>query len=169
MNFFENFEQGIDQQLAQYLSNTAASLCAVVAPIVAAGVVIYVMLIGYAIIRGEAQDSLHSAMWRTVKWSLIAAAALSAGGFNIYIVGGLNGIESALFQATTGASDGGQLLDKTLSAYIDLFNQLDQNLNSNGMNPFPNFLVLVGILLIAVGSLIFFGVFAMSVFASPLR
>lgn len=157
MDFFAAFEQGMDQQLAHYLSNTAASLCAIIAPVVATGVVIYIILIGYAIIRGEASDSLHSAMWKTVKWSLIAAVALSAGGFNTYVVGGLNGIEAALFQATTGAVSGGELLDQTLSAYIDLFNQLVQNVKADGMGMFPNVAVCFAILLLAVASLVFFG------------
>ena len=160
MNFFASFEQGINQALAQYLSNTAASLCAIIAPIVAAGVVIYIMLIGYAIIRGDASDSLHSAMWKAVKWSMIAAVALSAGGFNTYVVGGLNGIEASLFQATTGAVSGGQLLDNTLTQYINLFNQLIQNVQTNGMGLFPNVAVCFALLLLAIASVVFFGLAA---------
>jgi type IV secretion system protein VirB6 len=157
MHFFASFEQGMDQALAQYLSNTAATLCAVVAPVVATGIVIYIMLIGYAIIRGDASDTLHSAMWKSVKWSLVAAVALSAGGFNTYVVGGLNGIESGLFQATTGALSGGALLDKALNEYINLFNQLVQNVQTNGMGMFPNVAVCFAILLLAIASLVFFG------------
>ena len=147
----------MDQALAQYLSNTAASLCAIIAPVVAAGVVIYIMLIGYAIILGDASDSLHSAMWKAVKWALVAAVALSAGGFNTYVVGGLNGIEASLFQATTGAVSGGQLLDKTLTEYINLFNQLVQNVQTNGMGMFPNVAVCLALFLLAVASVVFFG------------
>ncbi len=157
MDFFSSFEQGMDQQLAHYLSGTAATLCAIAAPVVATGVVIYIILIGYAIIRGEASDSLHSAMWKVVKWALVAAVALSAGGFNTYIVGGLNGIESGLFQATTGALSGGDLLDDTLSAYIELFNQLVQNVKTDGLGVFPNVALCFAILLLAIASLVFFG------------
>ena len=157
MDFFESLEQGMDQQLAHYLSNTAASLCAIIAPAVAAGVVIYIILIGYATIRGEASDSLHSAMWKSMKWAMVAAVALSAGGFNTYVVGGLNGIEASLFQATTGALNGGQLLDDCLAQYISLFNQLVQNVQTNGMGIFPNVAVCFAILLLAVASLVFFG------------
>lgn len=157
MDFFQSFEAGMDQQLAHYLSNTAASLCAIIAPAVATGVVIYIILIGYAIIRGEASDSLHATMWKTVKWSLVAAVALSAGGFNTYIVGGLNGIESSLFQATTGAVGGGELLDDCLSQYIDLFNQLVQNVKTDGFGVFPNVALCFAILLLAIASLVFFG------------
>ena len=157
MEFFQSLEQGMDQQLAKFLSNTAANLCAMVAPAVAAGVVIYVMLIGYAILRGEASDSLHSAMWKAVKWSLVAAVALSAGGFNTYIVGSLNGLEAALFQATTGSVSGGQLLDDCLTQYIALFNQLVQNVQANGMGIFPNVAVCLAIVLLAIASLLFFG------------
>ncbi|MGN6424268.1 MAG: type IV secretion system protein [Asticcacaulis sp.] len=157
MNFFESFEQGMDAQLAHYLSNTAASLCAIIAPAVAAGIVIYIILIGYAIIRGEAQDSLHSTMWKVVKWSLVAALALSAGGFNTFVVGGLNGIETGLFQATTGAASGGVLLDDCLTKYIDLFNLLVQNVKTDGAGVFPNVAVCFAILMLAIASLIFFG------------
>lgn len=160
VNFFQSLEQGMDQQLAKYLSNTAANLCAVIAPAVAAAVVIYIMLIGYAIMRGEASDSLHSAMWKTVKWSMVAAVALSAGGFNTYIVGSLNGVEASLFGATTGAVSGGQLLDECLAQYIDLFNQLVQNVQTNGAGLFPNVAVCIAILLLAIASLAFFGLAA---------
>jgi type IV secretion system protein VirB6 len=157
VKFFESFEAGVDEQLSHYLNGTAATLCSIAAPVVAAGVVIYIMLIGYAIIRGEASDSLHSALWKTVKWSLVAAVALSAGGFNTYIVGSLNGLETSLFQAATSASGGGQLLDKCLTEYIKLFNQLVQNVQADGMGLFPNVAVCFAILLLALGSLIFFG------------
>ncbi|MGN6210551.1 type IV secretion system protein [Asticcacaulis sp.] len=128
-----------------------------IAPAVAAGVVIYIMLIGYAIIRGEASDSLHSALWKTVKWSLVAAVALSAGGFNTYIAGSLNGLETALFQATTGANGGGELLDHALAAFIELFNQLVENVKGDGMGMFPNIAVCFAILLLALGCFVFFG------------
>ena len=157
MNFFESFEAGMDQQLSFYLSGTASALCAIAAPAVAAGVVIYIILIGYAIIRGEASDSLHSALWKTVKWSLIAAVALSAGGFNTYVVGSLRGLEGALFQATTGAAGGGELLDQTLQAFISLFNQLVENVKGDGMGMFPNVAVCFAILLLALGCFVFFG------------
>lgn len=157
MDFFHSFELGMDAQLAHYLSGTASALCAIIAPAVAAGVVIYVILIGYAVIRGDASDSLHSAMWKAVKWSLVAAVALSAGGFNTYIVGGLNGIETALFTATTGARGGGELLDACLEQYIVLFDKLVQNTRTDGLGVFPNFAICVAILFIAIASLIFFG------------
>lgn len=157
MDFFQTLEAGMDEQLAHYLSNTAATLCAIIAPAVASGVVIYVMLIGYAILRGDASVTLHSSIWKVVKWSLIASVALSAGGFNTYVVGGLNGIETALFQATTGAVGGGALLDGCLAQYIALFNQLLQNVQTNGMGLFPNVAVCFAILLLAIASFVFFG------------
>jgi len=157
MNFFQSFEAGMDKQLGDYLSSTVSALCAMIAPAVAAGVVIYIMLIGYAIIRGEASDSLHSALWKTVKWSLVAAVALSAGGFNTYIAGSLKELEAALFQAMTGASGGGQLLDDALRAYIHLFNQLVENVKADGMGVFPNVAVCFAILLLALGCFVFFG------------
>lgn len=157
MDFFQSFEAGMDKQLSTYLSGAVSTLCAMIAPAVAAGVVIYIMLIGYAIIRGEASDSLHSALWKTVKWSLVAAVALSAGGFNTYIAGTIKGLETTLFQAMTGAAGGGQLLDKSLQAYIDLFNQLVENVKADGMGVFPNVAVCFAILLLALGCFVFFG------------
>ncbi len=157
MDFFHSFELGMDAKLSDYLSGTASALCAIIAPAVAAGVVIYVILIGYAVIRGEASDSLHSAMWKAVKWSLVAAVALSAGGFNTYIVGSLNGMEAALFIATTGTTGGGELLDDCLAQYVDLFNKLVQNTKADGLGVFPNVAICFAILLIAIASLVFFG------------
>lgn len=162
-HFLEKFEQGMDVQLAHYLSNTVASLCTVIAPVVAAAIVVYVMLIGYAVMRGEAQDSLQSSMWKVVKWSLIAGLALSVGGFNTYIAGGLNGLETALFQATTGSNNGGQLLDDTLAVYIELFTKLSQNVSASPVGMFPNVNVLIAILFLACSAIVFFG-FAVCVF-----
>ncbi|HWU49535.1 MAG TPA: type IV secretion system protein [Asticcacaulis sp.] len=161
-HFFSNFETGMDARLAHYLSSTAANLCAILAPIVASAIVVYIMLIGYAVMRGEAQDSLHASMWKLVKWSLIAGVALSVGGFNTYIVGGLNGLESALFQATTGAPSGGALLDSTVSQFIDLFNKLNDNMKSSPLT-LPDFGILVSIIILSLATLIYFG-FATCVF-----
>ncbi|MFP1132627.1 type IV secretion system protein [Asticcacaulis sp. W401b] len=163
VSFFTNFEAGMDEQLAFYLSSTAANLCAIAAPIVATGIVIYIILIGYAVMRGEASDSLHSSMWKAVKWSLIAAVSLSAGGFNSYIVGGLNGIEAGLFEATTGVASGGELLDQTVEAFFDLFNKLQENLKSDGIGLMPNMAVVIAVIVLALATLIFFG-FAVCVF-----
>lgn len=157
MDFFQSLEAGMDERLAFYLSGTAANLCAIIAPVVGAGIAIYIMLIGYAMLRGEASDSLPRSFWKIIQWSVVAAVALSAGGFNTYVVGSLNGIESALFQATTGASNGGQLLDDCLGQYIDLFNQLVQNVQTDGVGLIPNVAVCFAILLLAIGALIFFG------------
>jgi type IV secretion system protein VirB6 len=161
-HFFENFEAGMNAQLTHYISDTAASLCAVIAPVVAAGIAIYIILIGYAIMRGDAQDSLHSAMWKVVKWSLVAGAALSIGGFNSHIVGGLNGIESGLFQATTGSMNGGQLLDSTVTQFFDLFKKLNDNMKSSNLG-FPDLGIVVSVLLLSVATLIYFA-FATCVF-----
>lgn len=163
LHFLENFEQGMDAKLTHYLSGTISSLCAILAPVVATAIVVYVMLIGYAVMRGEAQDSLHASMWKVVKWSIIASVALSVGGFNTYIAGSLNGLEAALFQATTGSSNGGQLLDQTLSYYLDLFMKLNENISSGPVGVFPNVPVLLAILFLAASAIVFFG-FAVCVF-----
>ncbi|MFP1133123.1 type IV secretion system protein [Asticcacaulis sp. W401b] len=162
-HFLEGFERGMDLRLAQYLSSTIANLCTILSPVVASAIVIYIILIGYAVMRGEAQDSLHASVWKVVKWSLVSAVALSAGGFNSHIVGGLNGLETALFQATTGAQSGGALLDATLSSFIELFKKLNENMKSDGMGIIPNFVIVIAVLILSVATLVFFG-FAVCVF-----
>jgi type IV secretion system protein VirB6 len=157
MDFFASLEQGMDAKLAQYLSGTVASLCAILAPVVITGITIYVILIGYAVMRGEASDPLHSSLWKACKMALVCGVALSAGAFNTHIVGSLNGIESALFQATTGAQSGGQLLDGTLTQYMNLFTQLLDNVKDDGMGVFPNVAVCFALLLLGAASCIFFG------------
>lgn len=157
MDFFESLEQGMDARLADYLSGTVASLCAILAPVVISGITIYVILIGYAVMRGEANDPLHSSLWKAAKMAMICGVALSAGAFNTHIIGSLNGIEASLFQATTGAQSGGQLLDNTLSAYIDLFKQLLDNVKDDGMGLFPNVAVCFALALLGAASCIFFG------------
>lgn len=162
-HFFANFDAGMDAQLAHYVSDTAANLCAVLAPVVASGIVIYVMLIGYAVMRGEAQDSLQASMWKAVKWSLIAGAALSIGAFNAYILGGLKGIEAGLFQATTGAQGGGALLDGAIGDYFKLMNKLLENMKASGLGVLPDAGIVLSVLVLSLAMLVYFG-FAICVF-----
>ncbi|WP_140987174.1 type IV secretion system protein [Asticcacaulis tiandongensis] len=158
IHFLESFENGMDSQLAGFVSSTVANLCAILAPVVAAGIVIYIMLIGYAVMRGEAKDSLHSSVWKVVKWSLVAGVALSAGSFNTYIVGGLHGIESGLLQATTGATNGGQLLDATLNQFLELGKKLLEHMQADSFGGvLPNFGVAICVLILAIATCIFFG------------
>jgi type IV secretion system protein VirB6 len=77
----QTLEAGVDTLLTGYVTAKSAAVSAAIAPVALTGVTIYVLLMGFAIMRGEAHDSLQTFLWRSAKIAFIAGLALSAGEF----------------------------------------------------------------------------------------
>ena len=81
MGIATSLETGVDTLLNNYVTTKSAAVSAAIAPVALTGVTVYVILMGFAIMRGEAHDSLHTFLWRSFKIAFVAGVALSAGEF----------------------------------------------------------------------------------------
>lgn len=146
-------ETAIDGLLNTFVASKSAALCSALVPVAITGVTIYIMIIGYAVVRGEAHDSLHTILWKLFRISMIAGVALSAGEFQGTVVDGINGIQGAFVQAFGNATTIGGLVDNMAQPYDDL----GQQLWSEAVTGFwPNFSLLVAAGMVAIAQAFLF-------------
>ena len=119
-------ETSIDTLLDTFVTAKSAALCSALVPVALTGVTIYVILMGWAIMRGEAHDPLHTALWKLFKIALIGGIALSSGEYQATAIDAITGIQGTFVSAFGNANTIGGLIDNMgepyaalASAYID--------------------------------------------------
>lgn len=116
-------EQAVDGLLNTFVTTKSAALSAMLAPLALTGVTIYIIVMGWAIMRGEAQDSFHTFLWKSFKIAFICGIALSAGEYQGSVVDGVTGIQGAI-TSVFGAGTLGGVIDNALGPYEDLGQQI---------------------------------------------
>lgn len=112
-------EQAVDNLLTTFVTSKSTAMSAMLAPIALSSVTVYVILMGYAVMRGEAQDSMHTVLWKFFKIAFIAGIALSAGEYQGTVVDGVNGLQGAI-TSPFGAATLGGVIDNALAPYESL-------------------------------------------------
>lgn len=139
-------ETAVDGLLSTFISTKSAALCSALVPVALSGVTIYIMLMGFAVMRGETHDPLHTVLWKWFKISMIAGIALSAGEYQGTIVDGIQGIQGAL-TSPFGAATLGGVIDNAAQPYDDLGQQLWSEATTGFM---PNFALCFAAAVVAI-------------------
>ena len=113
----------VDAQLNAFVSSKSAAISGLLVPIALTAITIYVIIIGYAVMRGESHDPLHTVLWKFFKISFIVGIALTAGQYQALVIGGINGLQSAI-TSTFGAASLGGVIDNVTVPYESLGNAL---------------------------------------------
>lgn len=143
----EQLEQAINTLLNNYVSSKSAALAGVLTPIAITAVTVYILLMGFAIMRGEANDSLHTFLWKSAKIAFIAGIALSVGEYQGTAILMMQGIQEGFTQAMGGVATIGQLIDNMAQPY----DALGQALWSQATTGFwPNFSLIAAACFVAI-------------------
>ena len=147
-------ETAVDTLLNNYVTTKSAAVSAAIAPVALTGVTVYVILMGFAIMRGEAHDSLHTFLWRSFKIAFVSVLALGAGEFQSYVVNMVQGVQGGLTQAMSGAATLGALIDNVEQPYAALQTALwDQAIPTFGL---PSFSLVFAAVLVALAQFVLF-------------
>lgn len=146
-------ESAIDNQLGQYVADTVADVCAALVPVATTSITIYFIVMGWAIMRGDAQDPFHTFLWKTFRIALVTGIALSAGAYNNYILEGVNGTVGAIVQAVSDQPTVGALLDNMAQPYKDLGNAFYESQSGDFL---PNFSILIAAGMVSVAQSVLF-------------
>jgi type IV secretion system protein VirB6 len=152
----QTLEAGVDTLLTGYVTAKSAAVSAAIAPVALTGVTIYVLLMGFAIMRGEAHDSLQTFLWRSAKIAFIAGLALSAGEFQSSVIGMVEGVQSGLTSAVSGAGSIGALVDNLAQPYNDLGEALWTRAVPAGVFSLPSFSLIFAAALVAIAQFFLF-------------
>jgi type IV secretion system protein VirB6 len=124
MGIAQAVEAAIEEMLETFVASKSAAVCAAMLPIAISGATIHLLIMGFAIMRGEANDTLHTFLWRCFRTGFIASIALSVGAYQGTIVDGVNGIEGTLINGMSGYASVGALVDEMAQPFADLGQQL---------------------------------------------
>ena len=124
MGIAQEVETAITFLLDSFVSSKSAALCSAIVPIALTGATIYVILMGFAIMRGEANDSLQTFLWKSFRMALIAGIALNVGTYQNMIIDGSEGLVGALLHSLSGFDTVGSLVDDIAKPFSALGQQI---------------------------------------------
>ena len=155
---FQQTYQFVDAKLDAFLDDRAGAMIAEISGPLRAALTLYVLLYGFAILRGAISEPVMDFAVRSLKLSLIVLLA-STSAYSSFVGDALlHGLPDSLARAVSGASapDVGAAFDAFFSRAGYLAEKIAQEANLN--NPLP-WLVSVGVLVIgALAAAMGFGV-----------
>jgi len=164
-HFYEKAFGKVSDALSTYVSDVAANIIGAITPVATTLLSIYVMLWGWAMMRGMISEPVMDGANRIVRLSLITGIALSIGRYNEFLGDFLWQSPEALAGfIASGYSDARtnvQFLDSLMSQMFDLGYAYWQKANaSSGVLPIPD----LGLLAIAL--LVWFAGLAATAYAA---
>ena len=164
MGIANHLQLGVENAVGSYATTISSTLATSLIPIAVTGVTIYIFMMGWAIARGEVQNSMSSTIGKAFKISVICAIALGGGTYQSVVIEFINGIEGIFVAAIggtnvqTGSGMVGQLIDNSIFPVKTLAGKLFTDANNGWI---PNItLIVCGIIavlaqiLITIASLI---------------
>lgn len=149
----------IDGRLAALLGDRVGSVMGAVQPVLMTAVVLYVVLYGYAIIRGSIDEPIMDFIVRAIKLVFIVAIA-TTGAYNQYVTGPLfTDMPNWLASAVTGGAAGnaGAPFDQMLAMGLNTGERISEASSPIDIADHLTALLVIGVALLAAG--IGFGIF----------
>jgi type IV secretion system protein VirB6 len=150
------FENKINLILNLWVNATSAAFAGALLPVALAGFTLYITLLGWTIMRGEAADPLHEIVKRLLRLAFIGGLALTVGYFNTYIINAVNGAQGALVQSFAAANGGvpvftvGNMIDNAMAPYKALYSLLWSNATVHFV---PSFAVIIAAIIVGLAQL----------------
>jgi type IV secretion system protein VirB6 len=125
MGLAASFESSILSAVSTFAKEASSNLMVPLIELAGAGLTIYYILQGLAIIRGEASEPLHDLMKHIIKMSFILALATSSTLYQTHVIGSVTGLVGMMTEAfTPGATTVGAMLDEQFWEVAPLTNML---------------------------------------------
>ncbi|WP_321858081.1 type IV secretion system protein [Paraburkholderia tropica] len=86
----------IENGMSTYVTSVSSALSSAIVPVVTTAVTIWIVAYGFAVIRGEAHESVPAFAWRGLKVAAILSFALGAGLYQGQIVTAVEGATTGL-------------------------------------------------------------------------
>jgi type IV secretion system protein VirB6 len=127
------FETKIDSLLGVWINGVSGSFVTALQPLAGAGFTVYIILLGWQIMRGEITEPVSEIAKRVLRLAVIIGIACGALGYQTYVIGLSNAVTGGLI-ATVSSGTGttvpttiGGVIDNVMTPYTQLFQLLQQN------------------------------------------
>jgi type IV secretion system protein VirB6 len=103
---FSMVGNGIESGVTTYVNQTSAALSSALVPVVTTALTLWVMAYGFAVMRGEASESVPAFAWRAAKIAILLAIALGSGIYQSTVVTDVQNGTGMLAQTIAQAGGG---------------------------------------------------------------
>ena len=103
----------LENGMSTYVTSVSSSLSGALVPVLTTALTIWIIAYGFAVVRGEAHESVPAFAWRGLKVAVMLAFALGAGIYQSQVVTAVEGATTGLAQmiqtaaASAGAGNAG--------------------------------------------------------------
>ncbi|WP_028203774.1 type IV secretion system protein [Paraburkholderia nodosa] len=103
----------LENGMSTYVTSVSSALSSALVPVVTTALTIWVIAYGFAVVRGEAHESVPAFVWRAMRVAITLAFALGAGLYQSQVVAAVEGATTGLAQtiqiaaANAGAGNAG--------------------------------------------------------------
>jgi type IV secretion system protein VirB6 len=157
MGIATSVETAINSLLSNYVTTNSTAISNALQPVALTGVSIYLVVMGWAIARGEVHDSIPTAALKFFKISVICAMALTAGQYQTYAINAVQGVQGVFTTAFGNAATLGALIDNLAAPYDTLDNLLWSHVSSGSFG-FPDFALIAASLMVSISEVVIFAI-----------
>lgn len=98
----------LENGMSTYVTSVSSALSSALVPVVTTALTIWIITYGFAVVRGEAHESVPAFAWRGLKVAVMLAFALGAGIYQSQVVTAVEGATTGLAQTIqTAAANAG--------------------------------------------------------------
>jgi len=94
----------LENGMGTYVTSVSSALASALVPVVTTAVTVWVVAYGFAVVRGEAHESVPAFAWRALKLAITLGFALGAGAYQGQVVTAVNGATAGLAQTIQSAA-----------------------------------------------------------------
>ena len=160
LNVFDSFLQEFEQPITNFVSSSAANLAAYVNGPLRVAVMLYVVLYGFAVMRGAIVEPIGEFAFRSMRIVLIVLLATNSSAFQQYVTGlFFESLPKEIGNAIAGSGlnvNSGQPFDQLLSKGIEVANKIYDEAGLT--NIAPALIAAILLVFVAVGSFLQFAV-----------
>ncbi|MBM3552977.1 MAG: type IV secretion system protein [Alphaproteobacteria bacterium] len=160
LNVFDSFLQEFEQPITNFVSSSAANLAAYVNGPLRVAVMLYVVLYGFAVMRGAIVEPIGEFAFRSMRIVLIVLLATNSSAFQHYVTGlFFESLPKEIGNAIAGSGlnvNSGQPFDQLLSKGIEVANKIYDEAGLT--NIAPALIAAILLVFVAVGSFLQFAV-----------
>jgi type IV secretion system protein VirB6 len=160
INVFDSFLKEFEQPITAFVSTSVSNLASYIDGPLRVAVMLYVILYGFAVMRGAISEPVMEFAWRAMRIVVVVLLATNSSAFQHYVTGlFFDSLPKEIGNALAGAglnTNSGAPFDQLLSKGIDVANRIYKQAGLT--NIAPALIAAILLVFVAVGSFLQFAI-----------
>ncbi|WP_027556166.1 type IV secretion system protein [Bradyrhizobium sp. Cp5.3] len=160
INVFDSFLREFEQPITTFVSTSVSNLASYIDGPLRVGVTLYVVLYGFAVMRGSISEPVMEFAWRAMRIVLVVLLATNSSAFQQYVTGlFFDSLPKEIGNALAGSglnTNSGAPFDQLLSKGIDVANKIYEQAGLTDMA--PALIAAILLVFVAIGSFLQFAI-----------